>query len=94
VPGPFGSTIAVPTVCFDDQKNGGTVAICDEPKQGRGGANVGDPCQTNGDCASDRCANRFCTDVCCVDSDCGKAGWGCRPAQVGNGTYLRCQPIP
>jgi hypothetical protein len=86
----------VQTVCYDDAtlKSGTTVALCDEPKQGNGSNGVGDPCQTNGDCLSDRCSNRFCTDVCCVDADCGRTGWVCRPSHVSTGNYLRCQPGP
>ena len=91
-----GGGFQVPTTCFDDsQGSGGTVPLCDAPKQGNGNGAVGDACRSNGDCLSDRCGNdHFCTDSCCIDSDCGKAGWVCRPAQVGNGVFLRCQLAP
>jgi hypothetical protein len=94
VPGAFGTQIPVQVVCNDDQVTGGTVPLCDSPKQGEGTGRVGDPCGNNGDCFSDRCVQRLCTDVCCVDADCGRPGWVCRPAQVGPGTYLRCMPAP
>jgi hypothetical protein len=92
VPGPFGGQIPVQRVCFDDKTpaGDGTVPLCVEPKQGNGTGAVGDPCRTGGDCYSDRCAsNKLCTDVCCVDTDCGRPGWVCRPVQ---GTFLRCVP--
>jgi hypothetical protein len=85
-------------VCSDDQVTSaatGVVPQCDQPKQGNGTGNVGDSCQRNGDCFSDRCdtTHHACTDTCCLDADCGRAGFVCRPTQVGSGTYLRCVPI-
>ena len=89
----------VPTLCFVSQtpRGDGVVAMCAQPKRGDGRGAVGDPCQGNADCYSDRCttsasgggSSGFCTDACCVDADCGRAGFVCRPAQ---GTLLRCVP--
>ncbi|HEY8087643.1 MAG TPA: putative metal-binding motif-containing protein [Polyangiaceae bacterium] len=76
--------------------SGPVVPVCDYVQQGTGKGKVGDPCPNgSGDCFSEQCApNAMCTDVCCKDADCGKAGWVCRPTQVQGGTYLRCVPTP
>ena len=75
------------------------VPVCDYVQQGSGKGNVGDLCPNgNGDCFAEQCMTfgtaAYCTDVCCVDSDCGKAGWVCRPIQAQAGTSLRCVPQP
>jgi hypothetical protein len=90
-------------LCYDDflppATSGPVVPVCDNPKQGSGTKNVGDPCPNgNSDCASEQCTvfgtSHYCTDVCCKDTDCARSGWVCRPTQVQGGTYLRCIPTP
>ena len=78
---------------------GAVVPVCDYVQQGTGKGTVGVACPNgNGDCFAEQCmtfnGSPFCTDVCCVDSDCGAAGWVCRPTQVQSGTALRCVPNP
>jgi hypothetical protein len=78
------------------------VPVCDAVQQqtptgGTPTGNVGDPCSTSTDCYSNLCTitsgtSGYCTDVCCVDGDCAKTGYVCRPTQQGSGTYLRCVP--
>jgi hypothetical protein len=92
-------------ICNDDYlppaMSGSVVAICDatqDPSTKATAGNVGAPCSTFADCFSNLCgvptALTQCTDVCCVDSDCGTAGWVCRPTPTGTGTFLRCVPQP
>ena len=90
-------------ICNDDYlppaETGSVMPVCDAVQaEGTVGGNVGDPCMTFTDCFSNLCgvptAPGACTDVCCVDSDCGKAGWVCRPVPAGTGTFLRCIPSP
>ncbi len=89
-------------LCNDDYsppaESGSVVPICDAvqaPGTNQSGG-VGSTCQSSTDCFSNLCgipgATNLCTDVCCVDSDCGKAGWVCRPTLTGTGTFLRCIP--
>jgi hypothetical protein len=91
-------------LCNDDylppSQSGSVVPVCDAVQAtgtNQNGA-VGDPCTTLTDCFSNLCgvpgSPGLCTDVCCVDTDCGKAGWVCRPTATGTGTYLRCIPTP
>jgi hypothetical protein len=80
-----------PTVCWDmDLGNGEIAPLCGQTKQqGGGSASVGAPCSVNNQCRSDRCyQNKYCTDVCCVDSDC-PIDMSCRPTDLG-GKALRC----
>jgi hypothetical protein len=87
--------------------SGQVVPVCDDPQQSTGTSHNGNPppsptgevgtsCSKPTDCYSNRClvfpSGQFCSDVCCVDSDCGKAGWVCRPTPDGPGTFLRCVP--
>jgi len=85
--------------------SGPVVPVCDEPQEGTGHdgetpptGQVGDTCTKTTDCYSNRCliftSGQFCSDVCCVDSDCQATAptWVCRPTADGPGTYLRCVP--
>jgi hypothetical protein len=72
-----------------------TASLTSPPPTGQ----VGDTCQSSTDCYSNLCTitsgtTGYCSDVCCVDSDCAKTGYVCRPTQQGSGTYLRCIPDP
>jgi hypothetical protein len=60
---------------------------------------VGDSCSSLTDCFSNLCTATgstpgYCTDVCCVDSDCRNANYVCRPTPTSTGTNLRCVPNP
>jgi hypothetical protein len=60
---------------------------------------VGDSCTSLTDCFSNLCTATgatpgYCTDVCCVDSDCRNAAYVCRPTPTSTGTNLRCVPNP
>jgi hypothetical protein len=84
------------------------VAVCDAVQQPNPvtGATptglLGAKCQVSTDCYSNLCniasgaTVGYCTDVCCVDTDCSKVapGYVCRPTQQSNGTYLRCVKAP
>jgi hypothetical protein len=82
--------------------SGPVVPVCDLPQEGTGAQNtpptgqVGDTCSKPTDCFSNQClvfgSASYCSDVCCVDSDCAKGGWVCRPTPVSTGTFLRCVP--
>ena len=79
-----------PASCYYEQTaNNDYVPLCSEPAPG--GSPLGSSCGSNSDCASGVCYadlvknEKYCTDACCVDSDCG-AGWTCRP----NPTLPRC----
>lgn len=58
------------------------VAFCAQGQLGSGA--IGSTCQTSNDCATNDCyddlvkSQLYCSDACCVDSDCG-AGFACRP---------------
>jgi hypothetical protein len=97
-----GSIIGNPMLCYDDYlppaTSGPVVPVCDYPAPSSiGSGNVGDGCTRNSSCSTNRCltfgSSKMCSDVCCVDSDCGKAGWVCRPTVDGPGTFLRCVPL-
>ena len=87
-------------------QSGSLVSVCDAVQAetptgtpaGNPVGNVGDACTTFTDCFSNLCgvptAPASCTDVCCVDTDCARAGWVCRPTPTGTGTFLRCVPQP
>ena len=60
---------------------------------------VGDKCTTITECFSNLCTGTastpgYCTDVCCVDSDCVTPGYVCRPTPTATGTNLRCVVNP
>jgi hypothetical protein len=64
--------------------------ICGQSKQGSSGNGVA--CTDASTCASNYCyddvakGQQYCSDVCCVDSDCGGGGFVCRPTPQ----FLRC----
>jgi hypothetical protein len=67
------------------------IPICLQAKQGNAG--IGAPCTAqNNTCASNFCyddivkGQQYCSDVCCMDTDCGGNGFVCRPAPQA----LRC----
>ena len=81
------------------------VPVCDAVQQTKtvGGppptGQVGATCTSITDCYSNLCTATgttpgYCTDVCCVDSDCNAAGYVCRPTPTATGTNLRCVPNP
>ncbi len=79
-----------PSHCYYEQTtNGDYIPLCSDPQQGSGG--FGSTCTQNSDCQTGTCytdvakSEKYCTDACCVDSDCG-SGWLCRP----NPTLPRC----
>jgi hypothetical protein len=82
--------------------SGPVIPVCDLPQEGTGANNtaptgqVGDACTKPTDCYSNQClvlgGASYCSDVCCVDSDCATTGWVCRPTPVSTGTFLRCVP--
>jgi hypothetical protein len=87
--------------------SGPVVPVCDYPQTGPTAngqmqtptGKVGATCTSETDCFSNLCtatgtAPGYCTDVCCVDSDCGTSGYVCRPVPSGMGTSLRCIPNP
>jgi hypothetical protein len=52
---------------------------------------LGDKCSGDGDCKSGYCFNsKYCSDACCYDTSCNKAGFKCLPVQNGNDYELRC----
>jgi putative metal-binding protein len=84
------------------------VPVCDFPQVSATLANgnpgppptgqVGATCTAITDCFSNQCTGSaskpgYCTDVCCVDSDCKTSGYVCRPQPTGTGTNLRCVPV-
>jgi hypothetical protein len=93
-------------LCYDDYippaTSGPVVPVCDyiQPSGNPSASqsHVGDTCTKNTDCFTNRCltfpSGTFCSDVCCVDSDCNKPGWVCLPTPDGPVTGLRCQPKP
>jgi hypothetical protein len=66
------------------------IPVCGQPKNGGGG--IGATCADASTCASNFCyddvANqqKYCSDVCCTDADCGGGTFVCRPAPQ----FLRC----
>jgi hypothetical protein len=79
--------------------SGDRLTACNGGKQAEGDLAVGRPCTLSTDCRSDRCSTtwRGCTDVCCVDADCGDPGWVCRPIALQDTQNrqfmgLRCVP--
>jgi hypothetical protein len=77
---------------------GDRLSACNAIKSDPGDLAVGKGCQLSSQCRSDRCSTTLggCTDVCCVDSDCGDPNWVCRPILVYSQNTqfkaLRCQP--
>lgn len=65
------------------------IGVCLQGQLGSGA--LGATCQTSTDCATNFCfddiskGQRYCSDACCTDADCG-AGWLCRPTP----TFPRC----
>jgi hypothetical protein len=78
--------------------NGDRLSACNGAKSAPGDLPVGKTCTLASECRSDRCSTTLggCTDVCCVDADCGDPSWVCRPiavfAQNTQIMALRCIP--
>jgi hypothetical protein len=79
-----------PSHCYYEQTGAGDVVpLCSDPQQGSNG--FGTQCTQNSDCQTGTCytdiakGEKYCTDACCIDTDCG-AGWICRPSP----TLPRC----
>ena len=55
---------------------------------------TGASCASDLDCRSGTCVADRCSDVCCVDADCGDpAATACRPYDAGDAWALRCTPL-
>ena len=89
-----------PSACWNERIGNDFVSMCSAVVPGGSGA-TGAPCTVNADCRSNRCYSdpdpikgRYCTDVCCTNSDCGsKAGpMTCKPVLVATPSayFLRC----
>lgn len=78
--------------------NDSRMSACNAVKSEPGNLAVGASCTRLAECRSDRCNTNLggCTDVCCVDADCGNPSWVCRPTALSTGTgqftALRCVP--
>jgi hypothetical protein len=73
---------------------GGRLLCAPNLALGRGG--IGDPCNTGDDCRGGACLGTTCVGSCGVTAAKGQwcpGGWGCNPADAGNGTnVLVCVP--
>jgi len=82
-----------PTVCWNEPTANPVTdyaPVCSQPYSSVGAGPVGAPCKQASDCRSQRCFNSsYCTDVCCMDRDCG-ANFVCRPVIQGSAPMLRC----
>ncbi len=87
-----GNLFGYPARCNYEQTsvNKDYVPICSQSQVGSNA--FGTTCSSNADCQSDVCytdlahSSKYCTDICCIDSDCGDSAWVCRPTP----TLLRC----
>jgi hypothetical protein len=91
-----GST-ACPTtraVCnFEPASADEHVRVCAD--YGHGTKAVGDACTDYSDCLGGRCyqmsdGQKHCSDVCCVDADCGNPSYACHLYYSGSSPLLRC----
>lgn len=80
----------LPARCYYEQSTSGDyIPLCSETQVGSNG--LGAACSSNNDCQSGVCytdtknAQKYCSDACCIDTDCGN-GWSCRPSP----TLPRC----
>ncbi len=85
-----GTVDGLPARCYyEETTNNDYIPLCSETQVGSG--TLGATCASNNDCESGVCytdtntSSKYCTDACCIDSDCG-TGWICRPSP----TLPRC----
>ncbi len=88
-----------PTCWYSVYPSGDVVKACVDTGTNPGTKLNGESCSSDGDCASALCATpegraAFCTDACCVSSDCGSpSAFSCLPAKNTAGeTFLLCVP--
>jgi hypothetical protein len=99
----IGSVIA-PIRCVPYVRDAVTVHACAGVAEGEANRGVGEPCDGPGHCRGGRCIEAgpdgalICSDVCCVDADCGAPQlFACAPvlrdgATDGHALELQCVP--
>ena len=83
--------------CVHLARHGSLMAVCAGVLPLEAELPVGAPCTNDVECRSGSCApgpggpmERFCSDVCCVDADCGDPTISCRPVAFGDHSALKC----
>jgi hypothetical protein len=73
--------------CAEVDGHGAFVRACSQPLPETASAAVGDPCSAGDACRSGLCLgatgkmNGYCTDLCCIDADCGDpSAFACLPS--------------
>jgi hypothetical protein len=96
-------TVAGQLACVDLPRHGSLVRACARVLPASASLATGAPCTAEAECRGGSCIqpeagsggsrqDRICSDVCCVDEDCGdKSTLACRPFQIGGTWALRCE---
>ena len=94
-----GDLEGLPTTCWNQQVGADFVPLCSKTVSKAGTKTNGVTCTVDSECRSNRCytdpdstKGKYCSDVCCVTSDCAP-GMTCRPVKIsaaGSQYFLRC----